>query len=57
MERDKSISQLLAEAGYGHFRVNHHGPYRHAIWRTSDGTLVGYFTADEACRGLLGISI
>ena len=48
--KDLSISALLLQAGFSHCRFGGKGSlYVHTVWRTDDGALVGYFTADQAC--------
>ena len=53
---EKTINELLAEAGYSHGRNNVGQPYdsagRHLIWETKTGKHVGYMTAHEACQFL-----
>lgn len=53
-ENGRSLDELLRDAGYSHCRLPsfRHGLYRHAVWRTEDGALVGYMDAAEACQFL-----
>lgn len=49
MKKARTISELLRDAGYSHSRVDGHGLYRHRVWNTETGEVVGYMTAAEAC--------
>jgi hypothetical protein len=52
MNGPRTISELLRAEGYEHRAVSGHGLYRHEVRRISDGTVVGYMTASEACLWL-----
>lgn len=50
---EKTISELLLEAGYAHERTDRTtSSGEHRVWRVSDGETVGYMTAHRAVEFL-----
>lgn len=50
---EKTISELLLEAGYAHERTDRTSSSgEHLVWRVSDGETVGYMTAHRAVEFL-----
>lgn len=51
MGDQKSTTQLLAEIGIGHRRID--GSSAHQLYRLETGEVLGSFTAYEACAAFL----